>query len=260
MSSLPVPRAPKDAIFFEVHPPSGGFHRYLFRQGRFPVKPAARARWIDLYSRLRPLLFAAASKTVTALQMWHLHHDDGPSILTRNAGAWSPDYGVGVWLHQPPPTLWQPEEFEMLGPGDPMRPPILTAIALTAERLDHHGVWVSMGCRGCYVEFSVTGSPEEFLEAQAPLYQAWIEEPLIAAHGFFIPLLSLGVFDSDLFTQRLAHVAPVGIYVRESDEDEGLLILSRDPVESRITAALELVPWTSPDPAVRIALVQQIKA
>lgn len=227
-------RTPKDAITLEIHPPAAGFHRYLFRHTAFPIKSYLLHRWIDLYATLRPLLFPHPAKTVTAIEMAHLHHNDGASILSTNAPAWQPDFGVGVWLQDPPPTLWSPEEFEELGPGDTLRPPINTAIALTAERLDHAAAWAQLAGRGAYLEFSIDGQIPAFLEAQATLYRTWIKEVIIAAHSTFLPLLSLNAFDSDLFTQRLPHLEQIQTYVRESPQDEGLLILSRTNLDKLI--------------------------
>ncbi len=250
---------PKDALMFHAGTPRHGFHVYVFEQGEFPVKALFLKRWLDLYITVRPLLFAGGVKPVCALQMWHIHHNDGSALLSKNGAVWQPDFGVGVWLDQPPPTLWRPEEFEMLGPGDMMRPPILSAIRLKAAPLDHHAVWTSMGGRGAYMEFTVSGDPEAFLEEQAPAYRRWIEEEIIQVHPFFVPLVSAASLRSELLASRLAHLDPVLTYVRESQEDRGLLLLTREPIEQRIASIATLVPWSNPDPEVRSFLVQNVK-
>jgi hypothetical protein len=251
---------PRDALFLHVHPPRHGLFCCVFELGEFPVKPVLLRRWLELYSAIRPMLFGAGVKTICALQMWHIHHNDGSAVLSKNGSAWRPEFGVGVWLDQPPPTLWSPEEFEMLGPGDLMRPPILSAIRLRAEPLDHQAVWNSMGGRGAYLELAVSGEPEVFLADQAPLYRRWIEEEIIQVHPFFVPLLSAASLRSELLASRLVHVDPVTAYARESQEDRGLVVLTREPFEQRIASVAALVPWSNPDPEVRSFLVQSVKA
>lgn len=253
-------RVPKDALFLHAHEARHGFHAYVFEQGEFPVKPLLLRRWLDLYHALRPVLFPPGKGTITGLQMWQIHHNDGAGVLARNGAAWQPDFGVGVWLDQPPPTLWSPEEFEMLGPGDTLRPPILTAIRLTAGRLDHHAVWVGMGGRGAFLEFAIDGEPEVFLERQAESYRQWIEEEIIKAHPFFLPLVSASSFESELFGGRIGHFDAVTTYVRESQEDKGLLIVARENLEKQLASIASLTPWTGSAPGVATFLVNQINA
>jgi hypothetical protein len=253
-------RPPKDALLLHVHPERHGLHGLVFELGEFPVKAILLGRWLELFNAIRPMLFPAGVPTICGLQMWHIHHNDGSAVLSRNGAAWQPDFGVGVWLDQPPPTLWSPEEFEMLGPGDLMRPPILSVIRLAAARLDHQAVWRSMGGRGAYLEFAVSGDPEVFFADQAPAYRRWIEEEIIRVHPFFVPLVSAASMRSELLASRLPHLDPVVTYVRESQEDRGLLVLTRKPILERFASMMTLVPWANPDPEIRSFLVQSLKS
>ncbi|MGB9611237.1 MAG: hypothetical protein ACPL7M_09740, partial [Bryobacteraceae bacterium] len=85
-------------LFLEIRGPEAGFHRYLIRCGRFPLAPAVLHRWLGLYASLRRLLFPPESRPAVVIQMWHLHHNDGASVLSRNGRAWMPGFGAGVWL------------------------------------------------------------------------------------------------------------------------------------------------------------------
>ncbi len=239
-----------DALFLEVRQPACGFHVYLVRGAKYPVKPFDLPRWLSMYRQLRPLLFPPGTKPVPVIQMWHLHHGDGASVLSRNAQAWMPDFGAGVWLDAPPPRLWTPEDFMNIGPGELLPPPVLSAIRLRAPHLDHEQAWMQLGGRGCYMEFTVSGDVEAFFESQAGLYRAWIEEPMIAAHPFFVPLLKAASFESVLLASRESHAGPLMTYVRESVEDDGLLILTREKLEGRLQGVFKLVPWASPDPDI----------
>lgn len=239
-----------DTFFLEIGPPASGFHIYRIRGVKFPVKPFELPRWLALYRALRPHLFPPPARPIPVIQMWHLHHGDGAGILSRNAQAWMPDFGVGVWLDAPPPRLWTPEDFMNLGPGELLPPPVLTAIRLRAPQLDYEQAWMQLGGRGCFMEFTVSGDTESFFESQAPVYRGWIDEVMISAQPFFVPLLKAASFESELFAARQKHADPILTYVRESAEDEGLLILSREKLEGRIQSAFKLLPWDSPDPSI----------
>jgi hypothetical protein len=246
----------EDALFLEIRPPASGFHVYLIRGVKFPLKPFDLPRWLAMYQRLRPLLFPPPAKPAPVIQMWHLHHSDGASVLSKNAQAWMPDFGAGVWLDAPPPRLWTPEDFMNIGPGEMLPPPVLTAIRLRSPQLDYEKAWMQLGGRGCYMEFTVSGDMEAFLQSQAAMYQAWIEEPMIAAQTFFVPLIQASSFEKELFASRQKHADPILTYVRESVEDEGLLILSREKLEGQLETAFKLVPWASPDPAIARFLIR----
>lgn len=256
MTGSDAPERHEDALFLEIRPEAAGFHVYLVRDVKFPVKPFDLARWLALYRQLRPALFPVGTKPVPVIQMWHLHHSDGASVLSRNAQAWMPDFGAGVWLDEPPPRLWSPEDFMNLGPGEMLPPPVLSAIRLGAPRLDHEQAWMQLGGRGCFMEFTVSGDAETFFASQAEAYRAWIEEPMIAAQTFFVPLLKASSFESGLLASRIRHTDPLLVYVRESAEDNGLLILAREKMEGRLETVFKLVPWASPDPSVTRFLIR----
>jgi hypothetical protein len=253
----PAQTAPGDEpLFLEIRPPAAGFHVYLIRGAQFPVKPLHLSRWLSLYRLLRPPLFPAGTRPLPVIQMWRLHHNDGASVLSGNAQAWMPDFGAGVWLDAPPPRLWTPEDFMNLGPGELLPPPVLSAIRLRSPQLDHEQAWMQLGGRGCYMEFTVGGDPEAFLEKQAGLYRTWIEEPMIAAQTFFVPLIKAASFESALFASRQKHADPLLTYVRESAEDEGLLILSREKLEGRFEQCFKAVPWAAPDEKTQMFLIR----
>lgn len=143
-----------------------------------------------------------------------------------------------------------------IGPGELLPPPVLTAIRLRSPQLDYEQAWMQLGGRGCFLEFTVSGDAEAFFQSQAEIYRSWIDEPMIAAHPFFVPLVKAASFESSLFASRQKHADPLLTYVRESAEDEGLLILSREKLEARFEAAFKLMPWASPDPSVARFLIR----
>ncbi|MGC8761201.1 MAG: hypothetical protein ACP5VC_14685 [Bryobacteraceae bacterium] len=153
-----------------------------------------------------------------------------------------PEFGIGVWLDQPPPTLWTEEEFLRHPPGVPMRPPIYQFIRVAPRGGDYAAVWREVGGHGCWLAFSVQSDPDGFLMMEAAAYKAWITEPSIQAYDLFVPLLKLGSVESPLFADRSRHLAAVARYVRESDEDKGLVIFSDAPIEPVFESLARLVP------------------
>lgn len=215
-------------------PPAGAWFRCLIRPARnfgvkrpFPPPSAAVA--------IRGALFPDKTQTFLALQMWRLHEDGKADVLARMGASWNPSFGVGVWLDQGPPTLWTAEEFMRLPPGSGIRPPIWTVIAVNpAARSGAVEVWRRMAGSGVLLEFSVNGSLESYLRENLAFFREWIQEGAIRSQPFFVPLVRGNTFDNRAFSSLESRFQAVETYLRESSEDEAMLVVSRQPVLPRI--------------------------
>ncbi|MGH9439783.1 MAG: hypothetical protein ACRD22_18380, partial [Terriglobia bacterium] len=56
------------------------------------------------------------------LEFWQLKQE-GARILSGHGRTWKPVTGMGVWPGREPPTLWSPEDFKKLEPGQ-LPPPV----------------------------------------------------------------------------------------------------------------------------------------
>lgn len=225
-----------------VRPRAAGWHRALLFPPAWPVSRSLLAAWRDVCAELQARLFGDPSRVIAGLQMWRLHVGGIADTLSRKAREWAPEIGVGVWLDQPPPTLWTEEEFLKNPPGVPMRPPMYQFIRVSPADRDYLAVWREVGGNGCWLAFSVQSDPDGFVMTEAAAYKAWIEEPSIEAYDLFVPLLKLDSSESPLFADRSRHLAGVTRYVRESDEDRGLVIYSDVPIEPVFESLARLVP------------------
>jgi hypothetical protein len=220
-------RAP---LLLEIHPQAAGWHRGVLKPAAWPVAPHLVALWREAGWKVQEALFADPDRVIAGLQMWRLHLGGGADLLSRKAREWMPEFGVGVWLDQPAPTLWTEREFLTHPPGSPMRPPIYQFIRIRPA-IGLGEAWQQLCGTGCWLAFSVQGPPDSFLSSEAPVYRNWIAEPSIQAFDLYVPLLRLRSVESPMFASRSRHLTGVSRYVRESDEDGGLLIYSDTPLE-----------------------------
>lgn len=225
----------------EIYSQAAGWYRGVLRPAAWPVAPPWQAAWSEAGSKLQEALFADPDRVIAGLQMWRLHLGGGAGLLSQKAREWMPEFGVGVWLDQPAPTLWTEEEFLMHPPGSPMRPPIYQFIRIRPAN-GHLEAWRQMSGKGCWLAFSVQGPADSFLSSEASAYRSWIAEPAIQAFDFYVPLLRLRSAENPLFASRSRHLAGVTRYVRESDEDGGLLIYSDAPLEPLLSVLGRPVP------------------
>lgn len=228
-------------LFFQIYPQAAGWHRAVLRAAGWPVPPQALPGWRRAGRKLQEALFPESGHVIAGLQMWRLHLGGGADLLSRKAREWMPEFGVGVWLDQPAPTLWTEEEFLKHPPGAPMRPPIHHFIRIRSAA-SHFEAWELICGSGCWLAFAVQCPPDSFLSTEASAYRNWIADPSIRAFDLFVPLLRLRSAESPEFGGRSRHLAAVSRYVRESDEDGGLLIYSDAPLEPLLSVLGTPVP------------------
>lgn len=222
---------PEFRVRLRRHPEVHGWYRAVVLPPSWPVPAHLRTSWIELCFGLMTGILPESHQVIQALQFWHLHERGGAEILSRNARRWDPDFGAGVWLDEPPPTLWTVEEFLRTPPGAPMRPPLYQLVRLRPESGGFEETWRLAGGGNLWLAAGVLGDPDSWLASQRLLYEAWVTEPAVLAFDWFLPLLRGRTAESPLLTARLQHLEGLGAYVRESAEDGGLLIWSRQPLD-----------------------------
>ncbi|MGB9610977.1 MAG: hypothetical protein ACPL7M_08390 [Bryobacteraceae bacterium] len=251
------PVSPPPLVVVEL-PDAGGLSRCLIRPFRksisrrpFPPPPAAEA--------IRAALLPAEKETFLGLQMWRLHEDSKADILAQKGASWNPDFGIGVWLDQGPPTLWTAEEFMRLPPGSSLRPPMWTVIAVSPAATGGKAeVWRQMAGSGILLEFSVTGPLQAYLRENLTFFRNWIQEAAIRSQPFFVPLVRSSTFESAAYSVLEKNFLAVDTYLRESAEDEALLVVSRQPVLPRLERLGPLDrQTTAPPPGVSYRLTIQ---
>lgn len=217
---------------------SATLHSYIIR--------AASGREAMVESRLAALLrkaiFGAEGEHFLGLQMWRLHHGNRADILSERGRAWRPEFGVGVWLDQGPPTLWSMDELLRLPPGSKVRPPIWQVIRVNPNPGDAGGVWEEMAGAGVMLEFSVSEPLKNYLRRTEQFFRGWIREAAIRCQPFFVPLLKASTPGSPLFAELSPCFDPVLAYLRESEEDDGLVVFTRQPLPERLSMLGELSP------------------
>jgi len=226
------------------------YFSYLIEVSAYPVPLPQREAYLELFGRLSQSLTAAhdAPPEVTLL-LAQLHHENANVNLSKHGRAWVPDLGVAVWPHKPPPEVWTQEEFEGFVPGVIPRPPVSMVFRLNGAAPDRANVLPVMAGRGTLTHFWLRGSAKEFYQATGEYFRSVITDEVHLAFPFYFPLLDGGTVEAmpvDLVDRLLA---PVKCYVRESVEDQGLVIVSSDDLEPMFRG----MGWTmdSPNPLIR---------
>jgi hypothetical protein len=162
----------------------------------------------------------------TWLQMNHFHLDQGAQKLSANGRTWLPMTGLGVWPDREPPRLWTKADFEDREYGQPLPPLMHTVFHVSGgTKASTHARDFMIGT-GTVVSALLEKDAEQYHQVMREFLLPPITEEALQCHPFYIPLLeakSLRNVTADLLDSWMG---PARVYLRESVEDQGLLLIS----------------------------------
>jgi hypothetical protein len=167
--------------------------------------------------------------TEVFLQFWRLRKGDAAVRYSSNAAKWRSDLGLGIWPDRKPPAMWTQETFMDACAGD--EPPVLMhkLFRVTAPGKARVAREVMLGC-GTVLETMIRGDAAAMLSrAKEPLTKD-IKETSFQSFHFYLPLLEAKTVGASTAAQLESWMAGTELYIRESIEDEGILIVSSEPL------------------------------
>lgn len=212
------------------------WHAVLIPLPSIPVEKSLRAELHERLSRVMALLRGTNRLQVsTWLLMDTLHHDGESKKIAANGRRWIPDVGLGVWPDREPPRLWSDEELIDRDHETPVRPLMHTVIHISAGESGSMHAWETMLGTGSVIQLLLEKSPEEFHAAMKEVLLPTIEDETFRGFSMYFPLLSIQSIRDRNASELDRWMGSAVVYLRESTEDTGVLILSKiDP-----TAALK---------------------
>ncbi len=154
----------------------------------------------------------------------------GSARLARHAREWMPELGLGVWPDQPPPALPTAADFEDLGPQEKPRPMMYEVMQITGEASTKQLALAAMLGTGAVLEAVTPAGGETFLEQTKALLLPPIKEPGLRRYPFYVPILERKTLESAGPEQLDKWFCGASAYIRESAQDKGILIVSREPL------------------------------
>jgi len=247
LSRLPVPK------------PWAGF---LLHLSGFPTPEAELAPVrVFLDSVVALLLKQNAGSLATFLQFSQLHVADGSLRFSSRTREWMPSLGLGVWPDREPPHPWTLDELRDLAPDEKPRslmdvvlrvgaprkdmlppPEQLKALpdkvrALLQDKLkaptqakgdDIRNVMLGLGT---VLQFVVALDQESFLATARKLLLPPISDPMFTSFQFYVPLLQSTSISNANPALLEAWSCGAYAYIRESPEDQGILLWTRTQME-----------------------------
>lgn len=221
--------APFHCIFFPCDYPLGEAVAPLLTSFLESLSGFAQAEWT-----LRPNVF---------LQLEQLHTGDCRQRFARHAGEWIPEVGLGIWPAEPPPTTWTREDFLKIPRGGRVRPLMYQVFWISASPSIRASARRTLLDVGPLVQVMGAEQDDVFLDRTVRLYQPGIQDPSLTCYPFYLPLLDLQTISAADHQQLSSWLCGARVYIRQSFEDKGLIVLTDQP----LTIALKSMGGFQPE-------------
>jgi hypothetical protein len=216
------------ALRVDAEPP---WESCLIPVSRFPVPPDERASLVVILRMLSgEFLRTPELSAEVLLQFNQIHVENGATLLSERGRSWMPQPGLGVWPDREPPTLWTKEDFEMLPIGARPRPLSYQVFRISGAQSARDEARDVMLGRGSIIEIVVEGPSQDFLKQSKEVLLPKITERAFRSYGLYVPLIDRKSIEASGEGKLANWLAGATAYVRESVEDQGILVISSQPI------------------------------
>ena len=167
------------------------------------------------------------------LQLGHLKN--ASRHFAKNGSAWQPELGLGVWPDREPPTLWTKADFVDLDVGEFPKPLMYKVLRVGAQSGRESARNVMLGT-GAVLQIMVPTKIEVFFDKAKELLLAGIAERSLRVFPFYVPLFEIKSITNRKPEQLDCWFCGASIYIRESREDKGVLIVASSALMTLLEA------------------------
>jgi hypothetical protein len=176
-------------------------------------------------------------------------------LFADHARDWLPETILGVWTHLPAPRMMTAETLMEMDaqPQAALRVPTLFRVNTGMQAcLDAMSI---MAGTGTGIQIVSRIETEKLLCNLKDLFLDFIKERLFRIFPWYIPLLKMNSLEEPIAALTEQALTNISLYIRESPEDGGILILSHEPLEESllqigcqpVDLTQELKQWRLPE-------------
>lgn len=203
---------------------------YRARVSAFPAPEAELASVRRFWQALSAAAVGAWKLSAEVfLQFAQLHLGDVYCRLSAHGREWIPETGLGVWPDREAPHLWTAKEFLDLAPGSA---PVLMyqLLRVTTGPQEREKARDTMLGFGTVLEVLGADGSEAFLKKGKETFLPGITDPIFRVYPFYVALLEASTVRNAKAGDLEKWLCGAKVYVRESAEDQGVMIVSREPL------------------------------
>jgi hypothetical protein len=220
---------PVTDLHFEGY--SGGLHCYFI--------PAPQGLRPDSYDSARVLLIELVSYFISRLgcnhesfiQMDQIREQASTNLFSENARHWMPETGLGVWLHRPAPRMLKMEDMENIDSATGTGPLLNSVFRVTADANARLEAMTTMVGTGSGLQIISHLDSTKLLPNMKEVFLSFIHDRVFRIFPWYVPLIGKAVLVEPIEPLTADAMRGIRLYIRESQEDGGILILSIEPLE-----------------------------
>jgi hypothetical protein len=228
-----MPEPNHKALEFEELPLPDPWHLYLLKTSKAPLAGDELARLRGVVSAVQRAATTGWNLTPqTFLQIWKISVEGSPALYEANLATWLPSVGLGVWPNRKPPQRPSQETAmdaaASIFSGEEPELPAYHLVHISAgHKAAEHAADKMLG-QGMVQQLFSAKSFNEMRAQGKKYFVETILEPSYKRASFHIPILELAAFGSNATSDRIEEwMCGADLYLRESAEDKGVVILSR---------------------------------
>jgi len=204
----------------------------MARAGAYPLDPAAATAAGSLASALLAHAPRSLNRTVFLQEQYMGNRKEE---FTSHLRDWRPMSGLGVWPDRPPPRLWRTTDLFRMMLGQDV--PLMFRVARLANQSAESDAFYRLMGSGMVMAISHAGSTENLLQLYKNRYLPSIQEPNLRILPFYVPLLDAKSVGKRGAAELSDWLGSASLYIRESPEDKGMLVITNLDVDPLLTAA-----------------------
>lgn len=217
------------------------WHAYLFRTSPLPLPPSEKDRLIPIVEAITAEAVRLALHHHVFLQTWKLSVEGAADLYRQNIAHWLPSIGIGIWPTRRPPQR-QTRAIAMdcaaaVLAGDEVEMPAHNlAHVSNGDKAAAHAANVLLGT-GMTVQIFSSAEFPDFSERGKRVFLPAITDVSMKRFRFYVPLLDGATLAAATVEQLEDWLCGASLYLRESPEDKGYLVISRFPLQPLFDAA-----------------------
>jgi hypothetical protein len=170
-----------------------------------------------------------------ALQLWKMSGKHGGDVLQQHMDQWPSDLGFGVWPNRPAPIGWTDEGIQDAAAAvyrgdEPTLPMHRMLLFKMEDRESYRNALKQMSGFGMAIQFFSSNPIADLKQRGRDEFLPCITDPRFRSGRIYLPVLDSESMRAAKDAAELERwLCGVDMYIRESAEDRGLLVIARRP-------------------------------
>ena len=164
------------------------------------------------------------------IQIGQVRDQEVTRLFASKARSWAPETGLGVWPDRPAPRMLQMKDMEEIESPSSRGPLLNSVFRVTAHANARLDAMSTMLGTGCGLQLISQREGAVLLQNLKELFLGFIQDRVFRIFPWYVPLVGKAALTKPIETFTANVLRGIDVYIRESPEDGGILIVSAQPL------------------------------